>query len=343
MPKSTPQQTLRRAESVVVDSFHLPHARCGKRRHARPIRAQSEGPLTERASNQWWRGGGSNSRPPHCERGALPAELPPHDGREFYRIGRRLWRESVTPGEPTNGSADDTHAQDAAWLDVQYDNRRRVPSVCAHLARWRDASAQARAQRACHLDIPLRRWRGEQLDVFPAAQADAPVLVFIHGGYWRSLDKADHSFVAPAFTAAGAMVVVPNYSLCPAVTVEHIALQMAHALAWVHRHAADAWRRRRAHRRGRPLGGRASGCHAAELPLARLTSDLPPQLVRGALSISGLYDLEPLRRTPFLQVDLRLTPASVARPSPAALAGTRRRQLCRGRRAESEEFLRQNR
>jgi arylformamidase len=59
------------------------------------------------------------------------------------------------------------------------------------------------------------------------------VVVFIHGGYWRSLDKADHSFIAPTFTAKGAHVVVPNYALCPAVTVSDITLQMVKCVAWV--------------------------------------------------------------------------------------------------------------
>jgi arylformamidase len=58
------------------------------------------------------------------------------------------------------------------------------------------------------------------------------VLVFIHGGYWRALDKSDHSFIAPSFTRDGACVVVPNYALCPAVTIPEITLQMVRAVAW---------------------------------------------------------------------------------------------------------------
>ena len=65
------------------------------------------------------------------------------------------------------------------------------------------------------------------------------MLLFIHGGWWRSLDKSDHSFVAPPFTAAGAVVVVPNYALCPTVSMEEIALQMARSLVWCWHHAHD--------------------------------------------------------------------------------------------------------
>jgi arylformamidase len=243
-----------------------------------------------------------------------------------------------------NASAHDTPAQDAAWFDVQYDNRRRVPAFAQHIARWRDASAQARAQRVCHLDIPFMPDGAVSLDVFPAAQAGAPVLVFIHGGYWRSLDKADFSFVALPFVAAGAMVVVPNYSLCPAVTVDTIAMQMAHAMAWVHRHAADHG----GDAARCVVAGHSAGGHLAAMLLAcdgrLVASDLPARLVRRAVSISGLYDLAPISRAPSLQVDLRLTPTVVARTSPARFAAPAGAQLCSVVGAlESEEFLRHNR
>ena len=110
---------------------------------------------------------------------------------------------------------------DPAWLDRMYNNRALVPEYAAHFARWAQDSVQARSSQPNTLDIAYGESPGEKLDVFPVAKPQgggAPVLVFIHGGYWRSLDKAEHSFVAPAFTAAGACVVIPNYDLCPAVT-----------------------------------------------------------------------------------------------------------------------------
>src|SRR6185436_17236466 len=88
------------------------------------------------------------------------------------------------------------------------------------------------------LDLAYGDSPGQRLDVFPAPQPDAPVLVFIHGGYWRALDKSDHSFVAPPFTAAGVCVVIPNYDLAPAVTVPQITLQVVRAVAWTWKHIA---------------------------------------------------------------------------------------------------------
>ncbi len=222
--------------------------------------------------------------------------------------------------------------QDPAWLNVQYDNRRRVPEHAEHFARWAQASALVRREARATLDVPYGSGTGETLDIFapavPGPPEGAPVLVFIHGGYWRSLDKSEYSFVAPVFNAAGALVVVPNYALCPAVTVEHIALQMAAMLAWV-------WRNAAAHG-GDPqriaVVGHSAGGHLATMLLScrwkEVADDLPAMPVTGALSVSGLYDLEPLRHTPMVQGDLKLTPTSVARLSPAFFPRPRLARSC---------------
>jgi arylformamidase len=231
---------------------------------------------------------------------------------------------------------------DPAWLDAQYNNRARVPDHAQHFARWAESSALARSKLRSQLDIRYGDTSAETLDVFPAAQANSPVLVFIHGGYWRSLDKSDHSFIAPAFVEAGAMVVVPNYALCPTVTIETIALQMTRALAWVWRHAAEHG--------GDPqriaVVGHSAGGHLASMMLScrwkEVGVDLPPRLVPAAFSISGLYDLEPIRLTPFLQVDLRLTPQAVKRLSAAFFPRPRGTLYAVAGLEESDEFLRQN-
>jgi arylformamidase len=181
----------------------------------------------------------------------------------------------------------------------------------------------------------------ERLDVFPAAAPGSPVLVYIHGGYWRALCKRDQSFVAPPFVEAGAMVVLPDHALCPAVSVEHIVLQMTQALAWVYRHAAEYG--------GDPkrivVAGHSAGGHLATMLLAcdwqAVAADLPADLVKSALSISGVYELEPLRHAPFLAADIRLTAASARRLSPAAMPAPRGALATVVGGDESEEFLRQ--
>jgi arylformamidase len=235
---------------------------------------------------------------------------------------------------------------DPAWLDAQYNARASVPDAEAIVQRWGAASAAAREGSTALLDQRYGSGSGETLDVFPAARngAPAPVLVFIHGGYWRSRDKSEFSFVAPAFNAEGAAVVLPNYALAPAVSVEHITLQLTQALAWTWRHAADFG--------GDParivVAGHSAGGHLTAMMLScrwkQLGDDLPAQLVTGGLSISGLFDLEPLRHTTFLQPDLKLTPAAVARLSPAFFPRPRSTPLYSTVGGdESTEFIRQAR
>lgn len=232
---------------------------------------------------------------------------------------------------------------DAAWHDQQYNNRARVSDgATVLLQRWTQASVLSRERMTCLLDQPYGDDAGETLDVFPARADGAPVLVFIHGGYWRALDKADHSFIAPAFVQAGATVVVPNYALCPAVTIEQIVLQTTHAMAWVWRNVA----RFGGNRNRIIVVGHSAGGHLAAMLLAcrwrAVADDLPQRLVRGALSISGLFDLEPIRQTPFLADDLQLTAAAVRRLSPAFFPRPRGPLVALVGGDESDEFIRQN-
>jgi arylformamidase len=228
-----------------------------------------------------------------------------------------------------------------AWFDEQYNNRARIPGHPAILAHWFEASTQARER---HTDMVERAYGNEareRLDVFPARAPASPVFVYLHGGYWRALDKRDQSFVAPPFVDAGALVVLPDYALCPAVTVEHIVLQTVQALAWVHRHAAEYG--------GDPtrivVAGHSAGGHLATMLLAcdwkAVAPDLPADLVKAALSISGVYELEPLRHAPFLAADLGLTAAAARRLSPAFMPSPRGPLVAVVGGDESEEFQRQ--
>jgi arylformamidase len=230
------------------------------------------------------------------------------------------------------------------WHDAQYDNRARIAEHPQILDHWFSASAATRARLDAELDVPYGDAPSETLDVFRPKRPGAPVLVYIHGGYWRALDKRDQSFVAAPFVEAGAMIVLPGYALCPAVTIETIALQLVQALAWVHRHAAAFG--------GDParivVAGHSAGGHLAALLLCcdwpSVGAELPRHLVRSALAVSGVFELEPLRHAPFLAPDLRLDAASARRLSPAHLPRPRGRRLYAVVGAdESAEFLRQNR
>jgi arylformamidase len=228
-----------------------------------------------------------------------------------------------------------------AWFDAQYNNRARIADHPAILAYWASASALALSRHADVVEEAYGSDPSERLDIFPPPRPGAPVLVYLHGGYWRALGKRDQSFVAPPFVEAGAMVVVPDYALCPAVSIEHIVMQMVRALAWVHRHARAFG--------GDParivVAGHSAGGHLATMLLScdwrAAALDLPSDVVKAALSISGLYELEPLRHAPFLAADIHLTSASARRLSPAWLPPPEGSLVSVVGGDESEEFHRQ--
>jgi arylformamidase len=231
---------------------------------------------------------------------------------------------------------------DSALMERMYNNRALVPEHAEHFRRWAADSADVVRTQERELDLRYGGGPNEHLDIFMAARSDSPVLFFIHGGYWRSLDKRDHSFVAPAFTSKGVCVVVPNYALAPAVTIPEIVMQMVQALAWTYRNVARYG--------GDPnrimVAGHSAGGHLAAMMLSCLWPvhgrDLPADLVKNALSISGLHDLEPIMHAPFLQSTLKLTKQQVRQASPALLPPPARGELYAVAGGdESAEFLRQ--
>ncbi len=71
------------------------------------------------------------------------------------------------------------------------------------------------------------------LDIYPANKENAPVHIFIHGGYWRALSSRDFVFIAEQLVPAGVTVVAVNYDLCPQVTMSELRQQVKSSVAWV--------------------------------------------------------------------------------------------------------------
>ncbi len=238
----------------------------------------------------------------------------------------------------------------AGWYDQQYNVRLGIPNYAELLQNWVEWSAQTRDRLPCVLDLHYsehgRDDPAERLDLFMPqrpTRGGAPVLVHIHGGYWRALDKREQSFVAQDLSQRGALVVVPNYSLCPKVSIAHIVMQLVQALAWTWRNAARFG--------GNPnqvvVTGHSAGGHLATMMLVcqwrSFAADLPTDLVKVALPVSGLFELEPLRHAPFLASDIGLTAAEARRLSPACMpAPSMGRLLPFVGALESGEFHRQS-
>jgi arylformamidase len=228
------------------------------------------------------------------------------------------------------------------YYSQQYNARASIPDHPYIFTRWLKESMQVRRSQPALFDIAYGDASGERLDFFPASRGDAPLLVFIHGGWWRSLDKADFSFIAPAYARAGFNVALTNYTLAPHASITEIVQQQLRALAWLYRNADkyDFNRDRIV------VAGHSAGAHLAAMMMAAhwdiYGSDLPAQLVKGGILMSGLYDLDPVRYADFVNVDLKLAEKDIPVLSPALMPQPHPAPFITAYGAlESDEFRRQ--
>ncbi len=201
-----------------------------------------------------------------------------------------------------------------AQIDAQYDVEQSVPDFMLYARHYTDESRLARHRLRCELDVPYGPTRDETLDIFPAADRHAPVFVFIHGGYWRMLSAKEFSCVALGLHALGITTVVVNYALTPKVSIDEITRQARAAVAWVlrriDRHGGDPGRV--------VVGGHSAGAHLTAMCLQTSWQDdyaLPADPLVGAVLVSGLYDLQPLRYS-LMQPQIQLDDGVIRRNSP---------------------------
>jgi arylformamidase len=229
------------------------------------------------------------------------------------------------------------------FCDREYNSRATITNFEEIFALWRAKAKGARAGAArARIDVPYGPSSAERLDLFLAESNHAPLLLFIHGGYWRALDKSDFSWVAEPFNRAGVSVAVVNYGLAPKISLEEIVRQMVRASAWLWRRSKDyGFDRNRMVAAGHSAGGHlVAMLLAARWPIWE--ADLPEKLFRGAVAVSGVFDLEPLRHASFLNCDLKLTPERVAALSPLYMTpATDAALLTAVGELESSEFRRQ--
>ena len=181
--------------------------------------------------------------------------------------------------------------------DGQYNNRANVPEHPELLAEWAAKSAAWADDAKTMRTLVYGDSDAEMLDLFLADAEGAPVHMYIHGGYWQANDRKSSSFVARPLVEAGAHVAVIDYGLCPDVTIDEIAYQCRAALALLYRcvrgFGGDPDRITVS---GHSCGGQLVGMVMAT-DWAEFGEDLPTDLVKGGVSVSGVFDLDPLLNT----------------------------------------------
>jgi arylformamidase len=237
----------------------------------------------------------------------------------------KLYREFATP----------------AQIDAQYGPQQWVPDPAAEAAHFANRSLDARASLRPTLDVRYGPTLDETLDIFAAGRDDAPVFVFLHGGYWRANTSKEFSCVALGLQPLGITTVVVNYSLCPKVTVDEITRQARSAVYWVlqniARYGGDPTRV--------AVGGHSAGGHLTAMCLSTRWDEeygIARDPLAAAVLVSGLYDLRPLRYS-YLQPQIQLDSGTVERNSPLFLVRScATPALVTWGGAESEEFARQS-
>ena len=225
------------------------------------------------------------------------------------------------------------------FVEREYNNRALVPDHPAFFSRWQKDSAYVRESLRCELDLAYGPDARHRIDLFPAEGARG-TLVFIHGGYWRSLDKSVFSWLAAPWVAAGVSVAMPNYRLAPHASLEEIVEDIVAATNWLflngvkHTIATDRV----------VLSGHSAGGHLTAAIFATPSGRLKFDLARivGGVPFSGIFDFAPLLQFSY-NADLKLDPGAVARLNLADKKPTLAAPLViAAGAAESSEFRRQS-
>jgi len=197
---------------------------------------------------------------------------------------------------------------DRAQLDAAYNNSAAIPERDAVVAGWAARSARVRREYAGRLDLAYGETSRERLDLFLAADPQAPTLVFIHGGYWQMNDKESFAFFAEGLLPLGINLAVIEYTLAPMARLERIVAEVRRSVRWLAEHLAQYG----ADPNRLYVAGHSAGGH-----LTVMTMPLPE--VCGAIAISGIYDLEPIR-----EARARYGRGRTQQPGPAFAASGRR-------------------
>ncbi|MEM7293180.1 MAG: alpha/beta hydrolase [Pseudomonadota bacterium] len=209
-----------------------------------------------------------------------------------------------------------------ADIDWQYLPSLRTGNPEPYLRASAQRSARVRRKLECDLFIPYGKGEREYLDIFPSASPDAPVFIFLHGGYWyvEVVNTQLYSYIAGPFVRAGATVVLVEYELCPTVRVGDIVDNIRRAMVWVYKNI----KRYNGNARDLYVSGHSAGGHLTAMLAAtdwREYGRIPRSIIKGIAPLSGLFDIEPHRHSS-LQPTIRLSRRETRKLSPMFLPPT---------------------
>src|SRR3954468_23738427 len=193
---------------------------------------------------------------------------------------------------------------DRTQLDAAYNNQAAVPKLPEIRTDWIERSARVKRDRRGHFDLRYGSVPRERLDLFLTDNPKGPTLAFIHGGYWQMADKEDFSFIAEGVLPNGFNFALIEYTLAPEARIDQIVAEVRRAIVWLHEHLDDYG----ADPAQIYVAGHSAGGH-----LTAMTTTL--DAVKGAVAISGIYDLEPIRLN-YLNEKLALDVTEARRNSP---------------------------
>jgi arylformamidase len=205
-----------------------------------------------------------------------------------------------------------------ASLDEQYNNRLHVPGFASYFNRWEILSRETEKKYTCIRNISYGKGAAQILDVYPAAEPMSKTLIFIHGGYWQTMDKASFHFIAGGFRPYGITTVLLTYPLAPSVSMDEIVLSCREAVDWLYRNIPAY--------NGDPeqlfVAGYSAGGHLAVMLMAtnwnHFNKNLAAGIIKGACTISGLFNLIPIQLSNLNQV-LKMDMEMALRNSPVQL------------------------
>ena len=210
---------------------------------------------------------------------------------------------------------------DVDELDAQYNLRRLWSDVPDAIARRENESRKLRQEINGQLDIPYGQSEMEKLDFFSPIneKKKRPGLIYIHGGYWQLSDKSDTTYIAPGFLDFGVCFITINYSLAPNGNIVDMVNQCRRAVLWVWKNSQDyGLDANRLY-----IAGHSAGGHLTAMMLTTnwklIDPEMPSQPFKGACALSGIYDLEPIRLSPFVNEALGLKKEDVQYNSPIFL------------------------